>query len=235
MTFWSAFAKQRLLADVSLWSADLAALGADMQCIAPYADLFHLDVGDAHFVPELLFFPDLVAALRPLTATPFHVHLMVDRPATLVDAFIKAGADLITVHVENGAQAWTTIEQIRAAGKATGLAIALDTPVDAVVPYLDHLDLVLVMGTQLGIKGQDLHPTACPRIEALRRLLQQHGKNEAIKIGADGGIRQHTVPRLRAAGADLVVPGSLVFGSDDLQATFAWLWKLPAPGTGGRR
>jgi len=206
-----------------------AALGADVRRVEPYADLFHLDVGDAHFVPELLFFPDLIAALRPLTATPFHVHLMAERPAALVDAFINAGADMITVHAENGAQGWAAIEQIRAAGKATGLAIGLDTLVEAVVPYLDHLDLVLVMGTRLGMEGQDLHPTACPRIERLRRLLQKHNKTGTIKIGADGGIRQHTVPRLRAAGADLIVPGSLVFGSDHLDATFEWLRKLPAP------
>lgn len=229
MGIWDRVAADRLLADVSLWSADLAQLGVEMRRVEPVADLFHIDVADAHFVPGLLFFPDLVAALRPLTAKPLHVHLMADNPRPLIDAFVAAGADLLTIHVENGPLVPDALRQIKQHGRAAGLAVDLDTPPDALESYLGQIDLVLMMGTKLGIKGEDLDPTACDRIHAVRALLQQHGYHGAIKIGADGGIRAHTVLALRAAGADLIVPGSLVFNSPDLAATTAWLRSLPHP------
>ena len=100
MTLLTSLPSHHLLIDVSLWSANLSELGAEVKQVEPYADLFHLDVSDAHFVPGLLFFPDLVAALRPLTCIPFHVHLMTEHPLSLIDSFVDAGANLITVHAE---------------------------------------------------------------------------------------------------------------------------------------
>jgi ribulose-phosphate 3-epimerase len=227
MSFWDSFANDRLLVDTSLWSADLSCLRDAIRKVDDLVDLYHFDVSDAHFVPGLLFFPDLVAALRPLTRKRFHVHLMVDHPVSLVEDFAQAGADLITVHVDTGQQAADAVKQIVNAGINAGLAFSLDVPIEKLLPYLDMIDLVLLMGTPMGIKGQGLSPLAASRIREMHRLLIEHGLEGKIKIEADGGIRTHTVPALRSAGADLVVAGSLVFKSEDLAQTFAWLRDLP--------
>jgi len=225
MSFWQTLPTQRLLADYSLWSANLANLAASIAQTEPYADLYHLDVADAHFVPGLLFFPDLVAALRPLTSKPFHVHLMTAQPQRLIDDFAAAGADLITIHAENAAVG-PTLNQIKATGKRAGLAVQLDTPVTAILPHVEQLDLVVMMGTRLGIKGVGLDERACDRINQVKALLAERGLTAQIKVAADGGIREQTVPLLRAAGADLITPGSLVFKSTDLAQTTRWLHTL---------
>jgi ribulose-phosphate 3-epimerase len=225
MKFWTAW-PDRLLSDVSLWSANLAALGAEIKRMEPYADLFHLDVADAHFVPGLLFFSDLIEALRPWTNVPFHVHLMTEHPTEHIPAFVEAGANLITVHYENGAEAATAIEQIHQRGLAAGLALQLKTPPEVVVPYLDEVQLILLMGTSLGVKGQSLDPSTFIRLQTIRHIVRTAGYEGQVKIGVDGGIREQTVSFLRQAGADLVVPGSLVFKSDQLAQTFQWLHVL---------
>jgi ribulose-phosphate 3-epimerase len=225
MTFWNNFPADRLLVDASLWSANLACLRDDIQRVDNFVDLYHFDVSDAHFTPGLLFFPDLIAALRPLTRKPFHVHLMVTDPLNLIAAFAQAGANLITVHIEND-QIAVTIEQISALGLNAGLALCLETPIEQILTYLKGIDLVLLMGTALGVKGQELSPLACQRIQSMQSLLQENGFAGKIKIAADGGIRQHTVPALRSAGADLVVAGSLVFKSKDLPQTITSLHNI---------
>ncbi|MCW5853118.1 MAG: ribulose-phosphate 3-epimerase [Anaerolineae bacterium] len=218
----------RLLLDFSLWSADLTRLAEEIQRTAPYADLYHLDVADAHFVPGLLFFPDLVAALRPLTVRPFHVHLMADQPARLIDDFVAAGADILTVHLELGPSVADRLHQIRDAGCRAGLAVALETPIEDVRHYLQGLDVIVMMGTALGIKGVGLSPDAAPRLRAMRALLKA-AEATHVRLLADGGIRPQTVPVLRAAGADGIVPGSLVFKSEALAETVAWLRRLEGP------
>lgn len=217
--------RTRLLADISLWSADLANLAAGIECVEPFADSFHFDVADAHFAPSLLFFPDMVRALRPLTKRPFHIHLMVERPTTLVEDFVSSGADLITIHVEVGeSEVAAGIQAIRRAGRSAGLALRLDTPVAVSEPYLDHIDALLLLGTGIGIKGQDLAPEACNRLASAASLL---GEGRArVRLIADGGIRSQTVPLLRRAGADVIVPGSLVFQSQNVAETFSWLRAL---------
>jgi ribulose-phosphate 3-epimerase len=227
--FWHTLPADRLLADLSLWSADLTTLRTEIARTEPFADLYHLDVADAHFVPSLLFFPDLVAALRPLTNKPFHVHLMVNDPLALIEPFVDAGADLVTIHVEHprgATQVGVALAAIRASGARAGLALQLETPLAAVQPYLEQVSAVVLLGTRLGVKGQDLAPAACPRIAQLRAWLEERQLADRVKIWADGGIRSHTVPALRAAGADAIVPGSLVFNSPDLAQTFAWLHEL---------
>lgn len=211
-----------LRAELSLWSADLTRLAEDIARIDAYADVYHIDVADAHFVPGLLFFPDLVAAMRPLTKKPFHVHLMVDQPEALIEPFVEAGADIITVHVEVPTVG-AAVTEITGRGLKAGLAVKIETPLDSVIPYLDQITAVTLMGTALGIKGVDLSEEACPRLEQVRGLLRQHGAEDRIAVIADGGIRQHTVPKLRAAGADAVVMGSLAFKSTNLEETFSWL------------
>jgi len=222
---WQELPRTRLLADVSLWSADLANLAAAIERIEPFADSFHLDVCDAHFAPSMLFFPDLVRALRPLTRRPFHVHLMVERPTALIAEFVASGADLITIHAEVGEfEASAAIQAVLHAGRLAGLALRVDTPVAASAPYLDRIDALLLLGTEIGVKGQDLAPEACSRLAGAASMLG--ARRARVRLIADGGIRSHTVPLLRRAGADVIVPGSLVFQSQNLVETFSWLRAL---------
>jgi ribulose-phosphate 3-epimerase len=215
----------RLSLEFSLWSADLARLADEIARVDTYADLYHIDVADAHYVPSLLFFPDLIAALRPLTAKPFHVHLMMDDPRPWIGEFAAAGATVITVHTELEGMVPHLLEDIRSLGCTPGLAIQLETPVERLKPYLNRVDVILMMGTLLGVKSVGLDQQACPRLAATHALLQRSG-NLRIHLVADGGIRSETVPALRAAGADGIVPGSLVFKSADLAATVGWLHDL---------
>jgi len=169
---WQNLPRTRLLADVSLWSADLANLAAGIERVEPFADSFHLDVSDAHFAPSLLFFPDLIRALRPHTKRPLHIHLMVERPTIMLENLVASGADVITVHAEVGkSEATAAIEAILRAGRSAGLALRLDTPVAASEPYLDRVDSLLLLGTGLGVKGQDLAPDACDRLASAASLL----------------------------------------------------------------
>jgi ribulose-phosphate 3-epimerase len=228
MSFWDAFPQHRLLVEASLWSADFTHFADEMLRMEPYADLYHIDVSDGHFVPGLLFFPDLVAALRPLSAKPFHVHLMASNPLDLLPAFLEAGASLITVHAENGPLAPAALQAIRRGGAGAGLALGLDVPPEQVLPYLELLDLVILMGTLIGVKGVEPSPYACQRLQRMRALIASAGLQGRVKLVADGGIRHHTVPELRRSGADVVIAGSLVYQSTDLAETFDWLHGLPA-------
>jgi ribulose-phosphate 3-epimerase len=211
----------QLLLDVSLWSADLANLESEIRRLEPFADSFHFDAADGHFAPVLLFFPDLLARLRTLTRVEFHVHLMATRPMDLLGAFLEAGADRITLPFEVGKRARPALEYIRERGKKTGLSIALDTPVEAIREWLPLLESVVVMGTEIGVKGLGADPRVFDRITAAKRLA-----GDRVRVAADGGIREETVPLLRAAGADAIVPGSLVCKSEDLPRTVAWLKSL---------
>ena len=228
MSLWSRIDRRGLLIDASLWSANLTALGEDVSRAAAAVDLFHLDVADGRFVPSLLFFPDLVAALRPLTQVPLHAHLMVDNPVPVAEAFAAAGADLISVHVETGDQAAQAVKAITDAGKAAGLAVRLDTDLAAVLPHVDDIDAVVMVGTPLGTKGTVASSGACRRITRMLGLLAQHAPHRDIRILADGGIRHKVVPQLAAAGAHGVVAGSVLFGADDLHTAARFLH------TGGR-
>jgi ribulose-phosphate 3-epimerase len=212
----------RLLAEISLWSADLLRLGDDIARFEPFTDLFHIDVADGHFSPALLLFPDQIAAIRQVTAKPLHVHLMVDDAILLaqVEQFAKAGADVISVHAEN-ANAATAIGHIAGLGCIPGVVLQLETPVDACRPLLDRIGILTLLGTETGIKGAGLDSRAGPRLEEARQMLQETGHR--VLLAADGGIREHTVPLLRKAGAETIVMGSLAFGAPNLPARMAWV------------
>ncbi len=220
----STLPRGRLLAEVSLWSADLARLADEMARISPLTDMFHIDVSDAHFTPAMLFFPDQVARIRQLTDKPFHVHLMVTADILLeqIAQFADAGANVITVHAElpNVAKA---LDAIAARGLAAGLVLQLETPVAQAAPWLDRVAILTLLGTAIGVKGQGLSPLATARLREARALIAKRD----VLLAADGGIRQHTVPELRAASADTVVMGSLAFAATDLPATIGWLHGLP--------
>lgn len=216
----------RLIAEYSMWSADLIRLADDLARIEAHADILHVDVADGHFAPAFLYFPDLVAKMRAATALPIHVHLMV-ADAVLIDQvaqFADAGADLISIHAENAAVADEALALIRGRGLAAGIVLRVETPVATCRPYLDRIDFLTLLGTAIGVKGQGLDPAATDRLGEAARLIEETGRR--IVLAADGGIREHTVPLLRAAGAETVVMGSLAFGAENLAARMRWLHAL---------
>jgi len=218
--------RHRLIGEFSMWSADLVRLAEDLARISPHADILHIDVADGVFAPAFLFFPDLVARMRSETALPIHVHLMVDDAVLLsqVEQFAEAGADLISIHVENAAVAARALDLIAARGIAAGMVLRVETPVATVTPWLPRLQALTLLGTAIGVKGQGLDPTATARLDEARGLIAATGQR--ILLCADGGIRDTTVPLLRGAGAETVVLGSLAFGAPDLGARMAWLHAL---------
>jgi ribulose-phosphate 3-epimerase len=221
----SSLPRTRLLAEYSMWSADLIRLADDLIRITPHADILHVDVADGHFAPALLFFPDLVARLRAETALPIHVHLMVADAVLLsqIDQFAEAGADLISLHVEN-ANAAEGLSRIAAHGVKAGMVLRVETPVAQAAPWLGRLDMLTLLGTAIGVKGQGLDASATARLQEAARLIAASGRR--IVLAADGGIRDTTVPLLRQAGAETVVMGSLAFGAPDLADRMRWLHGL---------
>jgi ribulose-phosphate 3-epimerase len=217
-----ALPRHRLLAEFSLWSADLARFSDEVTRVDEHVDIYHIDVADGIFSPALLFFPDLVARLRKLTAKPFHVHLMMQDHLLLsqIDQFADAGADLISVHVEN-ANAGEALARIDARGLKSGIVLQLDTPVAKAMPYLNQIAMLTLLGTRIGVKGQSLDAAAPARLQEAKALIAAVGRS--IILGADGGIRHETVPKLRQGGAETIVMGSLAFNDPDLAARIAWV------------
>jgi ribulose-phosphate 3-epimerase len=205
----------------SLWSADLLELGTAVDLVGPRVDGLHLDVMDGLCVPNLLFGPDFISALRARTRACLDVHVMVSDTDGWVERFAKSGSDIITVHRTLCSNVRATLSKIRKFGKKAGLVIELRDEIDTDNLHLDLTDRFLVMGTEIGIKGQDIDPRIGERIEAIvsERDLSQSG----AEIFVDGGIRRHTIPILASAGADGVVPGSLVFGEKDPCAAISWI------------
>lgn len=217
----------RLIGEFSVWSADLVNLAADMRRIAGHADILHVDVADGHFSPAFLFFPDLVAALKRTSEIPIHVHLMAADSILLgqIEQFAEAGASLISIHAENAAalQALDLLDRLRV---AAGIVLKVETPVDVLAPFLPRLRFVTLLGTAIGIKGQGLDENALSRLQATRNLIETANPPHRVVLAADGGIREHTVPLLRRAGAETVVLGSLAFGAPDLGERMSWLHRL---------
>ena len=207
----------------SLWSANLGNLAADMQRVEPYSERFHLDVADGHYVDSLLFFPDLVKALRKHTSVPFEVHLMTTEADKWLEPFSEAGADRFIFSLDAVPDPAALIAKTKALGKTVGFALRIEEPIDLIAPYWDSLDTLCVIGTALGIKGATMDPGVPGKIKRAREIID--ARRLKTDIEADGGIRRNTVPLLAAAGADYIVPGSLMFGEDPV-AMRAWLATL---------
>ena len=214
-----------LKASVSLWSADLADLAAEIGRVDPYADMYHLDVSDGTYAAGLLlFFPDLVKAIRPSTKKPLEVHLITQQPEHWVDPFADAGADLVLFYADATSDVPATIERITARGLKPGISLAVDHPLSLVEPYLDRLAIVCVLGTGFDVKGvEDVAGGTCEKIRQLVDIRRRLGLT--FEIEADGAIRRHTTAKLRQAGTDIVVPGSLMF-KNDMPETSRWLRSL---------
>lgn len=212
-----------LKCSTSLWSADLANLESEIKRVEPYSERFHIDVADGHYTPTMLFFPDLVKAMRRHTAKPFEVHLMTTHPLAWIDPFVEAGADGFIVYLDSHQDARAIVDAIQSRGKFVGISLSLDQPLDLLEPYWGDLAIVCLLGTRIGIKGAEMHPSVPDRIRQARQIISSRGL--AAEIEADGGIRRHTVPLIHAAGADYIVPGSLMFGEDPATMR-AWLASL---------
>lgn len=222
--------RNRLLAEFSLWSADLVNMERDIRRIEQFVDLHHIDVADGRFTPGYLFFPDLVAQISNCTAKPIHVHLMVESDCVeaQTEQFIEAGASLISVHTENGEAGLRALDIAKKSGVIGGVVLRLETPVKKIIPFLPHVSFVTLLGTLIGVKGQSLAENACERLIEARKHINAAGRDNII-LAADGGIRENTVPLLRKAGADTVVLGSLAFGAEDLTERIKWLHSLEGP------
>ncbi len=199
----------------SLLSADLARLDAALAIVDPARDWVHCDIMDNHFVPNLTFGPIVVAAARRLTGAFLDVHLMVERPETLLAGFRAAGADLLTVHLEACADPGATLAAVRATGAQVGLTLRPGTPFAQAEPWLADLDLFLVMTVEPGFGGQAFMPGMLEKVRAAREWRARHGARYRIEV--DGGISPATAPQCRAAGADVFVAGSAIYSQDDPQ------------------
>lgn len=201
----------------SLLAADFGRLAADTQRFdQSSAEWLHLDIMDGHFVPNLSFGPAVVKTLRPLTKKFFDVHLMCAKPEILLEPFVKAGADQIIVHVELGDRVEGLLWKIKSLGKKVGLAVNPPTAIENARPYLEHIDLLLVMTVVPGFGGQPFIHECVPKIQQAAAWKRDLGLNYRIQV--DGGITFDTVGECARAGADVFVSGTGVFGQHSLKA-----------------
>ena len=198
----------------SILSADLFRLEQDVRTVeAAGADWLHVDIMDGHFVPNLSFGPSLVGCLNGRATLPLDVHLMVQYPGRFIEAFAKAGADLLTVHLEASEDIRAALQRIKALGVKTGISIKPDTKPEALAPYMDLLDLILVMTVYPGFGGQAFLPQSPAQIKGVRELIRQSGRN--IWLEVDGGINKDTAAIAAQAGADALVAGNAIFKAAD--------------------
>ena len=202
----------------SMLAADFGNLGKELQTIEENgAKWIHLDVMDGIFVPNLSFAQPVIASIRPISNLFFDVHLMITEPIRYVESFKKAGADLITIHLEACEDVDATIAKIRECGCKVGLSICPDTPVSDLEPYIEKVDMVLIMSVHPGFGGQKFIPTSLDKIRELKNMVDEKGLQ--IDIQVDGGVGVGNVEDVLKAGANVIVAGSAVFGKETAKNT----------------
>ena len=199
----------------SILAADFAHLADEVAKVTPESDLLHVDVMDGHFVPNISIGPAVVTSLRPATDLYLDCHLMIENPGDFLDQFAKAGADSCTVHVELG-DPRPLFDRMRAHGMRVGLVLNPETPLDAVVPYLTEIDILLFMSVHPGFGGQAFLPEVLDKVRDARAIVDE--RDLAVELEIDGGINLETATLAAAAGADILVAGSAVFGAPDSAA-----------------
>ncbi len=206
----------------SILSADFANLERDIQRIAD-ADYVHVDVMDGVFVPNISIGIPVVASIRKVTELPLDVHLMIVEPGRYVEQFCDAGADLVTLHVESDTESnlLDAIDKIHAKGKKAGVVLKPKTPAEAVLPFLEKVELILVMTVEPGFGGQKFMADQMPKVSALRRMIDE--KNPACELEVDGGVAPDTCQTCIDAGANVLVAGSAVYKAADIPARIAEL------------
>jgi ribulose-phosphate 3-epimerase len=203
-----------LIISPSLLAADFSQLEQEIKRIEPHAEWLHLDIMDGHFVPNISFGVPVVRSLRKVTDLFFDVHLMISHPLTYIDPFVDAGADILCFHIECQDDVSAVIEKIHSRNKLAGLAISPDTDIHALIPYLEQVEMVLVMGVYPGFGGQKFLPQTCSRLREVKGLLMRLPEEKRkIYLQVDGGVDQHTAHLVKDAGANVLVSGSYVFGS----------------------
>ena len=198
---------------VSILSADLSHLADQVKLVEQHADLIHIDVMDAHFVPPLTLGPAVVGSLRPHTSLPLAGHLMIEQPDQLFDDFAEAGTDMVTFHLEALPDPAPAIRKATERGMLVGIALKLETPVEEVYPHLEHIQNVILMSIEPGWAGQLFRPETLPRIEALRAEIDRIGAELDVEI--DGGITVETGRQCMEAGATVLTAASSIYQAPD--------------------
>lgn len=202
----------------SMLSADFPVLGEELKTTEKYgAKYIHYDVMDGMFVPSLSFGPGILQSIRPASTLVHDVHLMIEEPIRYIEAFAKASADIITVHIEACKDLDATIAKIKECGCKVGVSIKPATPVSALEPYLEKIDMILIMSVEPGFGGQKFMPIALEKIAEAKALVEAKGLNVDIQV--DGGIYTHNVEDVIKAGANIIVAGSAIFNGDTKQNT----------------
>jgi ribulose-phosphate 3-epimerase len=205
---------QEIMIAPSILSADFGHLAAEIQAVEEAgADVIHVDVMDGHFVPNITIGPPVVAGIRPTTDLPLDVHLMIANPDQYLENFADAGADWITVHVETCPHLHRTIGRIKELGKKAGAVLNPATSLSTLDFILDDLDLVMLMSVNPGFGGQSFIPSSLDKIRQLKSMIEERNLNVGIEV--DGGVGPATIAEVAAAGANIFVAGSAVYGEDD--------------------
>jgi ribulose-phosphate 3-epimerase len=208
----------------SILSADFSRLGEQVKLVQPYAEVIHIDVMDAHFVPPLTIGPVVVASLRPVTDRVLHGHLMVESPEALFDELAECGMDVVSFHVEAVEDPAPVIRKARGAGLGVGMTVNPETPVERIFPHLEELDDVMVMSVHPGWAGQVFIPESLPKLEGVRAELDRNGLQCDVEI--DGGVKLENAKRCVDAGATVLVAASAIFRAPDIAAAASELAQI---------